>query len=158
MYIDGVQYSKHRKLRGGLYFMEKKLVFFGVSIILLTIAFSGCQEEATSVKKTFENISFDSDILELVNGSLDISQDKEIITRVEVTLYFKNLLNEDINLEYVVEFCDKNDNVLFEKPYEIKNFPAGYTEISPDIFSYHGENVAEFDHVNVRVLNYEVIE
>ena len=57
-----------------------------------------------------------------------------------------------------IEFCDKNDNVLFEKPYEIINFPAEYTEISPDIFSYHGENVADFDQVNVRVLSYEVIE
>lgn len=138
--------------------MEKKLVFLGVGIILVTIAFSGCQEEATSIEKTFEDISFDSDILELVNGSLDITKDKEIITRVEVTLYFKNLLDEDINVEYVVEFCDKNDNVLYDKPYEIKNFPAEYVEMSPDIFLYHGENVADFDHVNVRVLSYEVIE
>ena len=138
--------------------MEKKLVFLGVGIILVTIAFSGCQEEATSIEKTFEDISFDSDILELVNGSLDITEDKEIITRVEVTLYFKNPLDEDINVEYVVEFCDKNDNVLYNKSYEIKNFPAEYTEISPDIFLYHGENVADFDHVNVRVLSYEVIE
>ncbi len=138
--------------------MEKKLVFLGVGIILVTIAFSGCQEEATSIEKTIENISFDSDILELVNGSLGITKDKEIITRVEVTLYFKNLLDEDINVEYVVEFCDKNDNVLYDKPYEIKNFPAEYTEMSPDIFLYHGENVADFDHVNIRVLSYEVIE
>jgi len=138
--------------------MEKKLVFLGVGIILVTIAFSGCQEEATSIEKTFEDISFDSDILELVNGSLDITEDKEIITRVEVTLYFKNPLDEDINVEYVVEFCDKNDNVLYNKSYEIKNFPAEYTEISPDIFLYHGENVADFDHVNVRVLSYEAIE
>jgi len=138
--------------------MEKKLVFLGIGIILVTIAFSGCQEEATSIEKTFEDISFDLDILELVNGSLDITEDKEIITRVEVTLYFKNLLDEDINVEYVVEFCDKNDNVLYNKSYEIKNFPAEYTEISPDIFLCHGENVAEFDHVNVRVISYEVIE
>ena len=138
--------------------MEKKLVFLGVGIILVTIAFSGCQEEATSVEKTFENISFDSDILELVNGSLDITKDKEIITRVEFTLYFKNLLDEDINIEYVVEFCDKNDNVLYDKLYEIKNFPAEYTEMSPDIFLYYGENVADFDHVDIRVLSYEVIE
>jgi len=138
--------------------MEKKLVFLGVGIILVTIAFSGCQEEATSIEKTFEDISFDSDILELVNGSLDITEDKEIITRVEVTLYFKNPLDEDINVEYVVEFCDKNDNVLYNKSYEIKNFPAEYTEISPDIFLYHGETVADFDHVNVRVLSYEAIE
>jgi len=138
--------------------MEKKLVFFGVGVILATIAFSGCQEEATSVEKTFEDISFDSDILELVNGSLDITKDKEIITRVEVTLYFKNLLDEDINVEYVVEFCDKNDNVLYDEPYGIKYLPAEYTEMSPDIFLYHEENVADFDHVNVRVISYEVIE
>ncbi len=137
--------------------MEKKIVFLGVGIILVTIAFSGCQEEATSVEKTIENISFDSDILELVNGSLDITKDKEIITRVEVTLYFKNLLDEDINVEYVVEFCDKNDNVLYDKPYKINNLPAEYTEMSPNIFLYHGENVADFDHVNIRVLSYEVI-
>jgi hypothetical protein len=138
--------------------MEKKLVFLGIGIILVTIAFSGCQEEATSIEKAFENISFDSDILELVNGSLDITKDKEIITRVEITLYFKNLLDEDINVEYVVEFCDKNDNVLYDKSYEIKNLPAEYTEMSPDIFLYHEENVADFDHVNIRVISYEVIE
>ncbi len=138
--------------------MEKKIVFLGVGIILVTIAFSGCQEEATSVEKTIENISFDSDILELVNGSLDITKDKEIITRVEVTLYFKNLLDKLINVSYVVEFCDKNDNVLYDKPYGINNLPAEYTEMSPDIFSYRGENMADFDHVNIRVLSYEVIE
>jgi len=138
--------------------MEKKLVFLGIGIILVTIAFSGCQEEATSVEKIFEDISFDSNILELVNGSLDITKDKEIITRVEITLYFKNLLDEDINVEYVVEFCDKNDNVLYDKSYEIKNLPAEYTEMSPDIFLYHEENVADFDHVNIRVISYEVIE
>jgi len=138
--------------------MEKKLVLFGVSIVLLTITFSGCQEEATLVEKNFEGIYFNSDILELVNGSLDITKDKEIITRIEVTLYFKNLLNEDINLEYAVEFCDKNDNVLYYKSYEIKNFPAKYTEASPDTFLYNGKNVADFDHVNVHVLSHKVIE
>jgi len=138
--------------------MEKKLVFLGVGIIVLTIAFSGCQEEATSVEKTFEKISFDSDILELVNGSLDITEDKEIITIVEVTLYFKNLLDEEINVEYVVEFCDKNDNVLYEEPYGIKYLPAKYTEISPRMLLYSGENVADFDHVNIRLLSYELNE
>jgi hypothetical protein len=125
--------------------MEKKLVFLGVSIILVTIAFSGCQEEATSVEKTFENISFDSDILELVNGSLDITKDKD-------------LLDELINVSYVVEFCDNNDNVLYDEPYGIKYLPAEHTEIQPNIFLFHGENVADFNHVNIRVLSYEVIE
>jgi len=141
-----------------VYRMKKKLVFLGVGIILVTIAFSGCQEEATLVDKTFENISFDSEILELVNGSLDITENKEITTRVDVTLYFKNLLDEDISVKYLVEFCDKNDNVLYNKSYEIKNFPAEYTEVSPDSFLYTGQNVADFDHVNVRVLSHEVIE
>lgn len=138
--------------------MEKKLVFLGVGIILVTIAFSGCQEEATSIEKTFEDISFDSDILELVNGSLDITKDKEIITRIEVTLYFKNLLDEDINVSYVVEFCDNNDNVLYDEPYGINYLPAEYTETQPNIFLFHGENVADFDHVDIRVLSYEVTE
>ncbi len=115
-------------------------------------------ESEEPVDKTFENIFFYTDILELVNGSLDITEDKEIITRVEVTLYFKNLLDEVIHVEYVVEFCDKNDNVLYDKSYEIKNLPAEYTEMSPDIFLYHEENVADFNHVNVRFLSYEVIE
>ena len=138
--------------------MKKDLLILGMGITLVTIAFSGCQEEATLVEKTFENISFDSDILDLVNGSLEVAEDREIITRVEVTLYFKNLLDEIINVKYMVEFCDENDNVLYNKSYEIKNFPAGYTEVSPDIFLYHGGNVADFDHVNVRILSYETIE
>ncbi len=138
--------------------MKKKLIIFGVSIILITIAFSGCQEEASTPKEFFENISFDSDILELVNGSLDIIEDNGITTRVEITLYFKNILDEDINVEYMVEFRDKYDNALYNKSYEIKNLPAGYVEMSPDIFSYHGGNVADFDHVNISVPNYEIIE
>jgi len=138
--------------------MEKKLIIFGLSIILITIAFSGCQEEASTSKESFENISFDSDILELVNGSLDITEDNGITTRVEITLYFKNILDEDINVEYVVEFRDKYDDTLYNQSYEIKNLPAGYEEMSPDIFSYHGGNVADFDHVNISVLNYEIIE
>ena len=138
--------------------MKKDLLVLGIVIILVTIFFSGCQEEATSVEKTFENIYFYSDILELVNGSVDVTEDREIITKVETTLYFKNLLDETINVTYIVEFCNKNDNVLYNKTYKIKYFPAGYTEILPDVFSYHGENVADFDHVNIRDLNYKIIE
>lgn len=137
--------------------MHKKIIIFGVIIILTMITLVGCEEKSTSVQKNPKDIFFDSDVLMLVGSSLDIREDRGTIIFVEVSLYFKNLLDKTINVEYAVEFCDKNDKVLYSKPYKIRNLPAGYRELSPDVFSYDGENVADFDHINIHVVDYEVI-
>ena len=138
--------------------MKKNLLAIGIGIILMTIVLSGCQEEGTTVKKTFENIYFDSEILELVEGSLNFTDDNGIITKADLMLRFKNILNETISVTFNVEFCDKNDNVLYSKPYSINSFPAGWAERSPNRFSYYGNDVADVDHVNVLIVEYEIQE
>jgi len=140
--------------------LKKKLIV-GCSIILLIIlVVSGCtstQQKATK-SKIAKEINFQSDVLQLVNSSVQIQEDKGIIYNVIVTLYFKNLLNNRINVNYVVDFCDKNDNILYSKPYRINNIPENYVFYTPDIFSYNGDNVIDFDHVNVHITNFEIIK
>jgi hypothetical protein len=141
--------------------MKKKLFVTGVSILLMMLVFSGCQEKGTTVNKTSDKVFFESDILALVNGSLEIIRNKEdVITEARVTFYLKNLLEKPIyNLTLAADFCDNNGNVLYSHPYEyISGFPAEYREASPNRFSYNGENVTYVDHVNLRVVYYRIAE
>ena len=138
--------------------MKKYLLILGVVVIALVLALSGCQEQATTVENTFENIFFESDILEITNASYDASINKGIIQKVDVTVNFRNKLDKPINnLRLSIDFCDENDNVIHSHPYTYGTpFPAGYSEASPNRFSYDEDNVVLVDHVNIRITNYEI--
>ena len=139
--------------------MKNKLIVSCSVILLIILALSGCtstEQKATESKKA-EEINFSSDVLQIVNSSVDIQEKNGIIYNVVVTLYFRNLLNNNINVTYVVDFCDKYDNILYSKQYSLKNIPKNYKFYTPDVFSYSGEDIGDFDHVNVRIVNYEII-
>jgi len=141
--------------------LKKCLSIIGVVIIILTtITLSGCQEEGATIEKNFEDIYFDSDVLELINASLDIGEKHGVIKKVEVTFYFKNLLDKDITyLRLAIEFCDINNFVLYNHSYEyLSGFPAGYIEKSPNRISYSEANVAYFDHVKINIDEYIIAD
>ena len=139
--------------------MKKVIFVFTVSIILIAILFTGCQEEeGITIENPMEGVFFESDILEIYNGSFVIDRNKNgIVTSAEVIFYFRNLLDRNINnLKISVDFCDKNDNVLKSFPYTFFVFPAGYMERSANAFFYDGDNVIHVDHVNIHVIEYEI--
>lgn len=139
--------------------MKKKLLVICSIILLILLALGGCtstEQKATETKKA-EEINFTSDVLQIINSSVDIQEDKGIIYNVVVTLYFKNLLNNIINVNYTVDFCDINNNILYSKQYRINNIPKNYIFYTPDVFSYNGENIIDFDHVNIHIVDYEII-
>jgi len=82
---------------------------------------------------------------------------KQGIISVTATLYFKNALNNHVNVTYAVDFCDNNDNVLESKQFEIFNIPPNYRFYTPDIFIYTGEDANLFDHINIKVIDYLII-
>ena len=137
--------------------MKKAIFIFVVSILVLTTILSGCTDDKKAVEKEKAvDISFSSDVLELLDSNVEVREENGKIYFVEVTLYFKSLIDKTANFDYRVDFCDKYDNVLHSRPYSLLNIPANYNIASPDVFSYDGEDTEHFDHVNVYVENYEI--
>ena len=155
-----LNYTIEHYKKEGIY-MKKEMPIIGIGIILMTIALSGCQEEAVTTERTFEGIFFESNILELTNASLDLTKGKDgAIVRAEAIFYFRNKLDKGIaNLKFSIEFCDKNNNVLHSRPYQYNTiFPAGYSESSASRVPYIGDNVGYTDHVNIITTNYNIVE
>jgi uncharacterized protein YcfL len=146
----------YRKLGWGKY-MKKMPIFFCITL-LLTISLSGCQEQQAIVSNNLEKINFDSDVLVLVHRSFDIREKNGDIYFVEVELYFKNNLNKMINVTYRVDFCDKQDNIIYTKDFTIINLPANYQLRTPDVFTYEGNNVGRFNHVNLSIIKYDIVQ
>jgi hypothetical protein len=120
---------------------------------------SGCQESGTNTTTVFDKILFESDILEIANASFTLTKGQGgIVKKAEVVVYFRNRLTQPIyNLTLAIDFCDENENVLYSHPYEYMSaFPPGYTEASPNRFSYTRSNVYLVDHINIRITNYNL--
>ena len=137
----------------------KKIIIFGSILIVVVTALSGCIGNQTATEKEDnKEINFDSDVLELIDSNIDVKKNNDEIYLVEVALYFKSIQDKTIEIvTYVVDFCDKYDNVLYSKSYSLRNVPANYRVLSPDVFSYDGEDVEFFDHINLYVESYELI-
>ena len=137
--------------------MKKNTFIFGIGVVLLIIVnLTGCDEKGVEVEE--ENlIFFDSDIVELVESSLDFTKSGGKIVQADVSVRFRNLLDKTINWTYAVKFCDKDDNVHYQDSLIFGNMPPRYIEQSPNIFSYTGDKANYIDHVNVHILDYEII-
>lgn len=139
--------------------MNKKILFIGISIFLCMVLLSGCQENKINAGTSNDKIFFNSDILEIANASFTLSKGKgDVIQKADVVVYFKNRLTKPIqNLTLAIDFCDKDNNILHSSPYEyVTDFPAGYTESSPNRFSYSGSNVNLVDHITIRIIHYKI--
>jgi hypothetical protein len=131
------------------------IVFCGISIVA---CLSGCQESQIEAGK-FRGITLESDVVELVNASLDINYDEGEIKNVEVKYLFHNILDRTINtLKITAEFYDKNDNLItIGGPKFINNLPANYVEsagYSPAniITLTEKEKVRFVDHVVIKAI------
>ena len=137
--------------------MNKKLIFIGLTLMIIISFLSGCQEQAstTASDKKFENISLESDLVELAYGEMNYVRDNygKVIS-TEVKYLFKNIAGKEITIIVTAEFYDEEDNLLGTGgPKEI-SLRKGWTEqgISfANIISYSEKNAAEVDHVKIVV-------
>jgi hypothetical protein len=135
--------------------MKKNLLLLGVLIILVITFLSGCQQEGTAIEDNLDNISLESDIVELAYSIINFNKNDEgVIISVEVQYRFRNIANRNIEINVFAEFYDEKDNLLAKVgPKEIY-IPKGWTEqgTSPaNILTYYGENAAEVDYVKIIV-------
>jgi hypothetical protein len=90
----------------------------------------------------------------LKESDLIFHEDENIIVRVEVNYLFRNLLNEQVELEITVEFYDKNDNLLHTGGPKYIDLPPLYSEVNilpANSIDYFGENVELVDHIVIVV-------
>ena len=109
----------------------------------------------TSTDENFNNILFDSDIVELVYSKMNINKDDQgSILSVDVQYRFRNIADRNIEINVFVEFYDIEDNFLTrEGPKEI-SIPKGWTEqgISPaNIIKYSGEKSSLIEYLKIIV-------
>lgn len=134
--------------------MKKYIWVVFVVILLVTIGFSGCQENSSNNGSSFEGITLESDIVELAHASKEFIKDNNEIIGVEVQYLFHNIAGRDIEFNVFAEFYDKNNNLL-NTSYPPKKFIflKDYTEtgISPaNIIIYDGEDCKQVDHIIIK--------
>jgi hypothetical protein len=136
-----------------------------IIIIIITLVLSGCQEENIQnnieIDKNVNFLSNDIGLLELVNSSLEIlKDDNEEITRVQLLFKFRNLLDKTIrDLSLDISYYDIDDVILFNSTFSYPNIPPNYIETDPSRPKvFEGSGVENFDHVNLRIIDYEIIE
>lgn len=133
--------------------MKKGPWIIGAILFLMGGVLSGCVfQGGVTVKNNFEGITFESSVVELVNASLDFREDRNVITKVDVKYLFRNIAGRAVEVSVIVEFYDKNDNLLVTRGPKYINLPKDYVETvySPaNIISYSGEKVSEVDHVRI---------
>jgi hypothetical protein len=135
--------------------MNKYPCLIGISLILISIFLSGCQQQGASTDETLDNIFLDSDIVELVYSKMNFNKnEKDVILGIEVQYKFRNIANRNIDINVFAEFYDKEDNLLSrEGPKEI-SISKGWTEqgISPaNIINFSGENSSKVEYVKIVV-------
>lgn len=143
--------------------MKKDFIIVFVGFILVTTLFAGCQEHTgvTTNQNQKKNVFLESSVVELAASSLnfyteyDFYNETNVTVKVNVQYTFHNIAKRNITqLNVVVEFYDKNDNLLGIKNGETihnifydPNFD--YVERMPNTVTYTDANVAEVDHVKI---------
>jgi hypothetical protein len=143
--------------------MDAKNVLIGLTIILLLLGLSGCEEQGVTTENDFENVYLDSDIVELAYANLSFVEKREInddlepimvVKQANVEYLFKNIAGRDVVFNAMVEFYDENNSLIHRaKPVPWRNItlPQGYTESVKNEASYNGENVEKISYVRIVV-------
>lgn len=132
--------------------MRKELISIGFCVILIIGFFSGCQESQIEAA-SFEDVTLVSDVVELVNGSLNYHYNEfNEIWKIEVKYLFHNIAKRDIEIEVKIECYDEKDNLITILGPKYIRLPDDYTEqgFAPgiNIMSYdNNENVHMIDQV-----------
>lgn len=133
--------------------MKKKFFLIGTLILFIVILLSGCQEQkATTTENNFEKIELESNVVELVDASLEFKEANNVILKVDVKYLFHNIAGRQITVTVNVEFYDKSNNLLSTGGPKYISLPKDYVETSilgANIISLSGEKAAYVDHVEI---------
>jgi len=137
--------------------MIKEFWPIGVAVVLIVCLFSGCQEQEATSTNGFENVEFESDVFELINGSLDFVELNNVIIRADAKYMFRNIAGRDVkDVDVFAEFYDKDGNLIYTGGPKNFSLLKDYTEtgFSPaNVISYNGNRANEVDYV--RILAFE---
>ena len=134
--------------------MKKYPLLIGTILFLILSVLNGCLgPEGTTVENPFKGITFESSVVELINASLDVIKENNVIRKVEVRYLFRNIAGRSVEVSVMVEFYDKNNNLLITRGPKHIEIPKGYAETLPyspaNIITYSGDKVSEVDHVRI---------
>ncbi|MBN2065544.1 MAG: hypothetical protein JW771_01900 [Candidatus Thermoplasmatota archaeon] len=140
--------------------MKKQLPAVILGCIILSIVLSGCQEQQATTSNQFEGVSLKSDVVELVEASLDFQvhydydeltdEAIEVRNAAEVKYRFHNIAGKDITVKVTVEFYGAYDNLLYtggpKTIFLFKDYTDKYISPATNIILYKGSKVTEIDH------------
>jgi hypothetical protein len=133
--------------------MNKKKIIITIIVLFSIVFLSGCQEEE-NVNAFPENISLESDIIELVYAELVEHLESGNVKQVDVQYLLKNAVDRTISFNLIADFYDEENNLLYSGQRSFENIFEGYTEtvISPltNVISYSDVNASKVDRVTLR--------
>ena len=127
-----------------------------VLVVLLSLAFSGCQDtKSTQIKLSSQNVYLQSTVVKFANVSLEKTTNKSGgVDSVKVSWLFQNIAGRTINVSIDVRFYDTNNTLLYNETRWFNNFLKGWTErlMSPATsVTIRGAKAALVDHVVISV-------
>lgn len=142
--------------------MDAKQIIFGLVVILALIGSSGCTEQGTTTKQAFENVEFESDVVDLAYANVSFFEKKEyteelepimVTKEVEVKYLFHNKLDRRINVSVTVEFYSEGDELVHRVgPRIIHGLLKDYTErqfTEVNIAKCEGEKANRVSYVKI---------
>jgi hypothetical protein len=132
--------------------MKRNIIAVLFGVILITSIFCGCQ--SSQVKKNYQAI-FESDVVDLVNYTLETKKNKTDVVQVTINGRIENIVDRTINVKITADFYDINNKLLRESTITIrglqkKGAPGSSTSFPPPYLSYNGKDVAFVDHIKLR--------
>jgi hypothetical protein len=129
--------------------MRKDIIVVLFGVILITSVFCGCQ--SSQVKEDYKAI-FKSDVVNLVNYSVETKKNKTDIVQVTVNGRIENIVDRMINVKITADIYDKNNEYLGNSTFKIKYLRPkpnpGYSTTFTIV--YNEENVYKLDHIKLR--------
>lgn len=129
--------------------MRKDVIVVSFVVILITSVFCGCQ--SSQVKEDYKAI-FESDVVKLVNYTLETKKNKTDIVQVIINGRIENTLDRMVNINIIAELYDKNNEYLGSSTFKIlylrpKPSPGYSTTFT---IVYNEDNVDRLDYIKLR--------
>jgi hypothetical protein len=129
--------------------MKKDIIAVLFGVILITSVFCGCQ--SSQVKKNYQAI-FESDVVDLVNYTLETKKNKTDVVQVTINGRIENILDRMVSVKITADIYDKNNEYLGNSTFKIlylrpKPNPGYSTTFT---IVYNKDNVDRLDHIKLR--------
>ena len=118
--------------------MDAKKIIFELVIVLALIGLTGCTEQGTTTQQAFENVEFESDVVDLAYANVSFFEKRQftedlepimVTHEVEAKYLFRNKMDRRINVSVTVEFYSEGDELVHRVgPRIIHGLLKDYTE------------------------------